>query len=62
LRARAIERHGPWIPGDTSWYPWVSRTLFRWGLERPTRQVVEEFLGEPVTPAALLTDLGRMKR
>lgn len=62
LRARTLERHGPWIQGDTSWYPWVSRTLFRYGLERPTREVVEEFLGGPVTPAALLKDMGRMKR
>ena len=35
LRARTLERHGPWIQGDTSWYPWVSRALFRYGLERP---------------------------
>jgi Zn-dependent M32 family carboxypeptidase len=62
LRARTVERHGPWIQGDMSWYPWVSRTLFRYGLERPTREVVEEFLGGPVTPAALLKDMGRMKR
>ena len=62
LRARTLERHGPWIQGDTSWYPWVSRTLFRYGLERPTREVVEEFLGGPVTPAALLKDMGRIKR
>jgi hypothetical protein len=62
LRARTVERHGRWIRGDASWYPWVSRALFRYGLERPTREVVEEFLGGPVTPAALLKDMERMKR
>jgi hypothetical protein len=62
LRARAVERHGPWVTGDTSWYPWVSRTLLRFGLERPTREVVQEFLGGPPTPAALLKDMARMKR
>jgi hypothetical protein len=62
LRARAVERHGPWILGDTGWYPWVSRTLLRFGLERPTREVVAEFLGGPVTPTALLADMRRMKR
>jgi hypothetical protein len=61
LRARTVERHGPWLLGDRSWYPWVSRTLFRYGLERPTREVVEDFLGGPLTPAALLQDMGRMK-
>jgi hypothetical protein len=40
----------------------VSQTLFRYGLERPTREVVEAFLGGPVTPAALLADMGRMIR
>lgn len=61
LRARAVERHGPWLLGDTSWYQWVSGALFRYGLERPTREVVEEFLGGPVTAAALLEDMARMK-
>lgn len=61
LRARAVEVHGPFVLGDTSWYPWVSRELFRFGLERPTREVVEEFLGGPVTPSALLHDMARMK-
>jgi hypothetical protein len=62
LRARAVERHGPWLLGDRTWYPWVSRMLFRYGLERSTRDLVEEFLGGRVTPAALLEDMGRMKR
>src|SRR5688572_4693863 len=61
LRARTVARHGAWITGDPSWYPWVSRTLLRYGLERSTREVVSEFLGGPLTPAALLRDMGRMK-
>ncbi|HEX2220880.1 MAG TPA: hypothetical protein VHG35_18935 [Gemmatimonadales bacterium] len=61
LRARAVEVHGPFLLGDTTWYPWVSRTLLRFGLERPTSEVIEEFLGGPVTPAALLKDMARMK-
>ena len=61
LRARTVARHGAWITGDPSWYPWVSRTLLRYGLERSTREVVSDFLGGPVTPAALLRDMGRMK-
>jgi hypothetical protein len=62
LRARTVERHGPWLLGDRTWYPWVSRMLFRYGLERSTRDLVEEFLGGRVTPAALLEDMGRMQR
>jgi hypothetical protein len=47
--------------GDDTWYEWVSRRLFRFGLERPAGTVIEEFLGGPVTPAALLADMRRMK-
>jgi len=35
--------------------------LFRFGLERTTREVVEEFLGGPVSPDALLKDMRRMR-
>jgi hypothetical protein len=62
LRERAVQRYGPWLSGDGDWYPRISRDLFRYGLERPAREVVEEFLGGPVTPGALLRDMARMKR
>jgi hypothetical protein len=60
LRARAVELHGPSVAGSPSWYGWIARRLFRFGLERPTREVIEEFLGGPVSPAALLADMRRM--
>jgi len=59
LRARTKELHGAYTEGDPSWYPWVSERLYRFGLERPSRQVIEDFLGRPVSPRALLEDLGR---
>ena len=34
--------------------------LFRFGLERPTRDVLEQFLGRSVSPAALLLDIGHL--
>jgi len=57
LRARTRELYGarPW--GDTTWYPRVSDRLYRFGLERPSRQVIEEYLGRPVSPDALIRDL-----
>ena len=61
IRARTVELRGPFLAGDGTWYSWVSSRLYRYGLERPTRQVIEEFLGGPVTPAALLADMRRMK-
>jgi hypothetical protein len=61
IRDRIRRLHGSFVTGDRTWYDWVAPRLYRFGLERPTREVVEEFLGGPVTPAALLEDLGRMR-
>jgi hypothetical protein len=62
IRARTRALHGPFMAGDSTWYGWVAPRLFRFGLERPTRRVVEDFLGAPVSPAALLDDMRRMRR
>lgn len=58
LRARTKALFGaePW--GDTTWYGKVSEHLLRFGLERPSRRVIEDYLGRPVSPEALLMDLG----
>ena len=57
LRARTRELFGqqPW--GDTTWYARVAERLFRFGLERPSRRVIEDYLGRPVTPEALRAEL-----
>jgi hypothetical protein len=60
LRQRVREAHGAFVAGDTTWYDWVAPRLFRFGLARPSREVVEEFLGGPVSPDALLADMRRM--
>jgi len=60
LRARLIAQHGDFAAGDTTWYGWVAPRLYRFGLERSSRQVIEEFLGRPLAPEALLDDLERM--
>jgi len=62
IRARTSELHGPFTAGDPTWYAWVAPRLFRFGLERPTREVVESFLGGPLSPAAILRDMRRMRR
>lgn len=61
LRARTRELHGRFDGGDPSWYGWVAPRLFRFGLERPTREVIEAFLGGPVTPEAMLADMRRRR-
>ncbi len=62
IRARTRAVHGPIVAGDSTWYSWVAPRLYRFGLERPTREVIEEFLGGPVSPTALLEDMRRMRR
>jgi hypothetical protein len=61
IRERTRQVHGPFSGGDSTWYGWIAPRLFRFGLERPSRQVIEDFLGGPLSPAALLADMRRMK-
>ena len=61
IRARTVEQHGSFVTGDPSWYAWVAPRLFRFGLERPSRDVIEAYLGGPVTPTAILRDMRRMQ-
>jgi hypothetical protein len=60
IRARTREIHRATSAGDSTWYGWIAPRLFRYGLERPSREVIEEFLGRPVSPEALLQDMRRM--
>jgi hypothetical protein len=61
LRARAAKLRGKAIGADDStWYPWVADRLFRYGLEKPSREVIEEYLGRPPSPGALLDDMARL--
>ena len=61
LRARARALHGDFSAGDPGWYPRICESLYRFGLERSARRVVEDFLGRPVSPQAILDDMGRAR-
>jgi hypothetical protein len=61
LRARMAQLRGPLAADGPGWYRWVSERLYRYGLARPTREVVTEFLGRGPTPDALLADLARAR-
>jgi hypothetical protein len=62
LRRQAGLRFGPATMGNPGWYRGVSASLYRFGLTRPSRRVVEDFLGRPPSPGALLADLARIRR
>lgn len=60
IRARAAALGHGFAPPRTAQYSWLAERLYRWGQERPSRAVLEAFLGRPLEPDALLADLGRM--
>ncbi len=60
LRARTAELRGRAIfADDSTWYPWVAARLFRYGLEKPSHDVIAEYLGRPPSTHALLEDMKR---
>lgn len=61
LRERVRTVHGPFDAGDPTWYPWLSQHLLRFGLSRPTRDVLVEFLGGPLSIGPLRRDLARLR-
>jgi hypothetical protein len=63
LRARTREIQGgrSFSEADRSWYPLLSERIYRFGLERPSREVLEAYLGRPLSPHALLEDMARAK-
>ncbi|MGH8188340.1 MAG: M3 family metallopeptidase [Steroidobacteraceae bacterium] len=61
LRQRIEERLGGFATGDVRWYPWLAQHLLASGQERETAELLRAFLGRPVSPDALLAQLGRMK-
>jgi hypothetical protein len=61
LRTRIVQMRGPFTTGDTGWYGWVSDRLLRFGLEKPTAEVLSSFLGRAPNPDALIQELRRMR-
>ena len=61
VRARCRELRGSFSRPDAGYYDWLSARLFRFGLERPTRDVLAGFLGRPLAPDAVLGDLARLR-
>ncbi|HYH92992.1 MAG TPA: hypothetical protein VD763_07520 [Candidatus Saccharimonadales bacterium] len=57
IRARLRSIRGDWSTGDPGWYPYVAKRLLRSGAERAPGELLERFLGRPLTADALLADL-----
>ena len=62
LRARIREVRGEWLDGDPGWYAFVSEHMLRFGAERSPADVLNSFLGGPLTADPLLRDLAEADR
>jgi len=60
MRQHISEAMGTFDTGDSRWYGWLSEHLLRYGSERDTRILMQNFLGRPVSPQALLEQIHRL--
>jgi hypothetical protein len=61
MRKHITEALGAFDTGDARWYGWLSEHLLRYGSERDTRSLMQDFLGRPVSPQAFLEQIHRLK-
>jgi hypothetical protein len=61
LREAVRRARGRAAWSDPTMYAWLSNRIYRFGLERSSREVMEDVLGRPLSPDALLRDLGRLR-
>ena len=61
IRQHISQALGTFDTGDSRWYGWLSEHLLRYGSERDTRTLMQNFLGRPVSPQALLEQIRRLK-
>jgi len=62
LRQRIASQLGPFDTGDKRWFSWLSQNLLSSGQTHETAELLRGFLGRPVSPQALLTEIGRMQK
>ena len=60
MRQHIREALGPFDTGDPRWYGWLGEHLLQYGSERDTRTLLQDFLGRPVSPKALLDQIHRL--
>ncbi len=52
---------GPFDAGNPRWYAWTSAKLLRYGSEKSAKTLMDELLGRPLSPDALLADIRRIQ-
>jgi hypothetical protein len=61
MRRATAAAIGPFDAGNPKWHAWTADKLLRFGSEKTARQLMDELLGRPLTPDALLAELRRIK-
>jgi hypothetical protein len=61
MREQISKALGSFDAGDPRWYGWLSEHLLRYGSERDTRSLIQDLLGHPLSPRALLEQIHRLK-
>ncbi len=61
IRARTVEAIGAFDAGNPKWYGWLSDKLLRFGSERDTLSLMQDLLGRPLSPDALLRQIERCR-
>ena len=60
IRDHIRDSIGPFDTGNPRWYSWTSEHLLRFGSSTDTAQLLQRFLGRPVSPDAILKQLQRV--
>jgi hypothetical protein len=62
IRQRIASQLGRFDTGDERWFSWLSQNLLSSGQTQETAELLRGFLGRPVSPQALLSEIGRMQK
>jgi hypothetical protein len=60
MRQHIREALGPFDTGDPRWYAWLGEHLLQYGSERDAHTLLQDFLGRPASPQALLNQIHRL--
>jgi len=61
LRKRTRAAIGPIDAGNAQWYSWLSENLLKFGGEFDTSQLLERFLGRPLSAESLVEEIASIK-